>query len=352
MTKTILITSLTAAVLLVTIIGFSDQLQEQWASAIGSSGLDGVSSEATVVVTLFNAAPLPDGTTTDLTLAVTVQGPTVIKKMHPPGSVRTIQTEILSMSLTGVDPIQVTLLTIKAGSFFGLPPSTGEITPQSQDRDFPADSFFDVFFEIEVTTEPGREPKCLTNVDLRDPENKENALRMEAVINQIPPVGTFYQSQRDAPLFPCNDPDSPPVGVVTHAFHLIGTNTDLKVEIKKELINPITERDNITISEIKLISPQKLVLVDNAGSGGTSDVEVTWRFDPQTCVVQWLPFGANPAIAGNWMAFANDGAFGLFAAHADAAPVEAVALSAVDGATCKLVPRSGHFVTVSTVGSS
>lgn len=350
MTKTILITSLTATILLVTIIGFSDQLQEQWASAIGSSGLDGVSSEATVVVTLF-AVPLPDGTTTDLTTAVTVQGPTVIKKMHPPGSARTIQTEILSMSLTGVDPISLTPITVRAGSFFGLPPSTGAITPQTEARDFPADSFFDVFFDITVTDPTGL-TKCLTNVDQLDPTNPENALRMEAIINQIPPVGTFYQSQRDAPLFPCDDPDSPPVGVVTHAFHLIGTNTDLKVEIKKELINPITERDNITISEIKLISPQKLVLVDNAGTGGTSDVEVTWRFDPQTCVVQWLPFGANPAIAGNWMAFANDGAFGLFAAHDDAAPVEAVALSAVDGATCKLVPRSGHFVTVSTVGSS
>jgi len=101
----------------------------------------------------------------------------------------------------------------------------------------------------------------------------------------------------------------------------------------------------------------KLILVDNRGivggpPSGTSDVEVTWRFDPTKCMVQWLPFGLDPSVSGSWMAFTNDGAFGGFAAHDDALGVESVALSAKPGTTCKIEDKKGNFVTVSTVGSS
>jgi len=118
-----------------------------------------------------------------------------------------------------------------------------------------------------------------------------------------------------------------------------------------------TERDNTTVTNIKLKFPQKLILVDNRGivggpASGTSDVEVTWRFDPDDCMVQWLPFGLDPSLPTSWVAFANDGAFGVFAAHDDALGVESVALSAKPGEKCKLKDDKGDFVTVSTVGST
>jgi len=118
-----------------------------------------------------------------------------------------------------------------------------------------------------------------------------------------------------------------------------------------------TERDNTTITKTKLKYPQKLILVDNRGivggpPSGTSDVEVTWRFDPTKCMVQWLPFEADPSMSASWVAFANDGAFGGFSAHDDALGVESVALSAKPGTTCKIEDKKGDFVTVSTVAST
>ena len=118
-----------------------------------------------------------------------------------------------------------------------------------------------------------------------------------------------------------------------------------------------TERDNTTVTHIEVEDPQKLILVDNRGIvgtglvSGTSDVEVTWRFDPEECRVEWLPLGLDPSDGGDWVPFANDGAFGVFAAHDDALNVEAVALSAKED-KCKLDPGHGEFVTVSTVASS
>ena len=109
-------------------------------------------------------------------------------------------------------------------------------------------------------------------------------------------------------------------------------------------------RDNTTVTHINLEWPQKLILVDNAGIGGISDVEVTWRFDPSKCMVQTLPSGVDPSLEASWDLLPNDMVFGAFAAHADAFDVEAVALSAVsDDDECELDDDDGEFVTVSTV---
>ena len=127
-----------------------------------------------------------------------------------------------------------------------------------------------------------------------------------------------------------------------------------------------TERDNTTVTDITVTRnsgatppvDQKLILVDNRGivggpTSGTSDVEVTWRFNTDDCVVEWLPFGANPALQTSWATFANDGAFGIFTGHDDALNVEAVALAPkVGDRVCTLSDANGEFVTVSTVAST
>ena len=106
-------------------------------------------------------------------------------------------------------------------------------------------------------------------------------------------------------------------------------------------------RDNIIITAgngISLSGGDRIVLVDNAGSGGTSDVEVTWRFNTADCMVQTFD-------GSTFTALNNDGAFGGNPGHADASGVESVVLTNIPTMTCAL-SGSNHFVTVSTVGSS
>jgi len=113
------------------------------------------------------------------------------------------------------------------------------------------------------------------------------------------------------------------------------------------------ERDNTTVTDISVLTGQKLVLVDNRGIGGLSEAEVTWIFNPDNCLVQMLPVGKDPSVGTDWRPMANDGAFGTFAGHADTPfPVEAIALSPVGGNTCTLNPATGEYVTVSTVLST
>ena len=108
-----------------------------------------------------------------------------------------------------------------------------------------------------------------------------------------------------------------------------------------------TERDNTTITKIKLEKGLRLVLVDNAGIGGTSDVEVTWRFDTSECMVQTsIDNGANFTPLG------NDGVFGGNPAHGDVPMVDVVLLTTQPNKDCELDPGKGEFVTVSTVGST
>jgi hypothetical protein len=99
-----------------------------------------------------------------------------------------IDTEIVSMTLHGIHPDfgRYSLIQSPTRS------STGEIRGQtdgtedpagSPNPDFPAESFFDVFFELTLE-DVGTEDIILYN---RDP------LHMETLINGIPPYGDIYQ---------------------------------------------------------------------------------------------------------------------------------------------------------------
>lgn len=95
-----------------------------------------------------------------------------------------------------------------------------------------------------------------------------------------------------------------------------------------------------------------MVLVDNAGIGGTSDVEVTWRFDATKCQLARVD-GTAPSITIT--PFGNDGALSGVPgapAHNDEAGVDAIVLTTQSGQTCTINPARGEFITVSTVGSS
>ena len=109
------------------------------------------------------------------------------------------------------------------------------------------------------------------------------------------------------------------------------------------------ERDNVNVLHMTLEYPQIMVIVDNAGIGGTSDVEMVWRFDSTKCM---LLVATAPAPGLGLVVVAPDGALGADPAHADAFGVDAVVLAAKTGKICIIDPDMGEFVTVSTVGST
>ncbi len=88
------------------------------------------------------------------TFPMNLDGFATILVSDPDPVTRVIQTEILSMELTGTfrigKPKKTEPVNIKIGRSFGLPPSTGSIVPITPHKLFPAESFFDVFIEIEV----------------------------------------------------------------------------------------------------------------------------------------------------------------------------------------------------------
>ena len=106
------------------------------------------------------------------------------------------------------------------------------------------------------------------------------------------------------------------------------------------------ERDNVIVNSITLTAGQVMVIVDNAGIGGKSDVEVTWRFDPTKCQLARVD-GTPPNITIT--PFGNDNALGGNPAHSDQTGVDAVVLTTQAGQTCAINPTNGQFITVSTV---
>jgi hypothetical protein len=85
---------------------------------------------------------------------------------------RSVQTEILSMDLSGSHP-DIGDMKVHAGTAFGLSPTVGTILPLGPGSDFPANVKFDVFFEVDV-------------VGIATLRN-DDPLVMQAVINEIPP---------------------------------------------------------------------------------------------------------------------------------------------------------------------
>jgi len=157
---------------------------------------------------------------------------------------------------------------------------------------------------------------------------------------EIPIIGVMHESDAiwlDVAAFPLGDSPT--------SIHCDFT-TEHPVPPPRE-----PARDNVDVENIKLKEGQWRVIVDNAGIGETSDVEITWNFDEDKCKVV-----AAGEVAGSFgtVDLVDDGAFSVVnsipVGHNDVKLAEAVLLTTVEGAgDCEIKSDDGQFVAVSTV---
>ena len=162
-------------------------------------GCDEFNSVASVNVEFIN----PPG----VQIHCALSGPTQITRSAvADGALDSIQTEITILDLTGTcDPggVQVTV------RLSSDTPSTGKITEQQNDEpgvlEFKANSFFDIYFEVNVggTILHNQEP-----------------LRLECKIQGIPPYGCFYEPDVGNVTLWNDDVPKKEVATLTHAAHI------------------------------------------------------------------------------------------------------------------------------------
>ena len=86
--------------------------------------------------------------------------------------------------------------------------SLWRVKAQNVGADFPADSFFDVFFEVETTLAPPN-----------DRLHNMTPLRMRQVIDCIPPFGAIYQPPPGGQGIPLYDAAGNQIAILVHAQH-------------------------------------------------------------------------------------------------------------------------------------
>jgi len=134
---------------------------------------------------------------------LTFEGPTTVSRSDPydPGDGRIkIDTEIVSMELTKTSVNIGEIMIIESPS----KESSGAVQQLSSGEDFPADSFFDVYVEIQT-------PFGTLHND--DP------VFMYATIHSIPPWGSTYESLPEP--IPVKDEENNIVGFIKHVSHKI-----------------------------------------------------------------------------------------------------------------------------------
>ena len=162
-----------------------------------AAGCDEFSSIATVKLELTNP-PFGD-------LACDLSGPTqIVRGPVVGGTLDTVATEIVFMKLVGSCEPGSIEVTLRESPTFD---SDGLITEQKNNDpgtlEFPADSFFDIFFEVDSPI--GK-------------LHNETGLRMECKITEIPPFGCFYEPDiGEIQLFDVTDKK---VGRLIHASHI------------------------------------------------------------------------------------------------------------------------------------
>ena len=162
--------------------------------------IDFFESQATIQLDIPHISPQP--------ITLMLSGPTTIQRNAPGDSdldgLPDIQTEILSLDLTGVDPILGPVMVRQSLTM----PSRGVIEQlYTPGTNFPALSFFDVFVDIGVAGMP-----C----------SNSNPIPMSAVISDIPPArGTTYESPLlSVPII--NPITGQPCGRIMHVSHVVG----------------------------------------------------------------------------------------------------------------------------------
>jgi len=159
-------------------------------TAFPPAGTDTFDSFATADV----QAPCNTGPITTLHL----EGLTSIHRSDPAVNAnghRFIDTHMLDLNLTGTDPTlgQITIsLNNKIGSSTGMVTANGPSTGP----DFPATSFFHVFFDIKTSGTRTFPPMKL--------HNKQPAVMMSPDITTLPPIGSVYHGDNAVPLLNSN----------------------------------------------------------------------------------------------------------------------------------------------------
>ncbi|MGB2695873.1 MAG: DUF6073 family protein [Dehalococcoidia bacterium] len=136
--------------------------------------------------------------------AVELHGPARISRGDPlfDDGIAVIPTEIVELNLTGDSPFGPVIVRQSSNHR-----STGQVRQQEKGRDFPADSFFDVFVEIEVP-------------DMGITASNDAALSMHATLTGVPPAaGDAYRSANDGPL-PIFTSAGRQVGQIVDALHI------------------------------------------------------------------------------------------------------------------------------------
>jgi hypothetical protein len=146
-------------------------------------------------------------------VSVALSGPTVIARetAHLVKGRNDITTRMVALNLTGSIP-GMGIVTVQLRK---SPQSKGSIQALAKSRPFPATSFFNVWFELRLTTQAG------TSVF-----TTRNAIHMSSVIDAIPPLPTMshldptiYSPDNSVPV-PLYDSRGNQVGAIAHAAHV------------------------------------------------------------------------------------------------------------------------------------
>jgi hypothetical protein len=136
---------------------------------------------------------------------VTLNGPSTVRRSDPNDSDgdgrMEIDTELLAMNLSGQSPIGPMRLRESPTRA-----SLGRIVQQAPGVDFPAFSFFDVFFDVSWDNGQSWLPV-------------DQSVRMEAEIQAIPPILAYYQSPPTLAV-PIPGPGGQMIGVLRYALHV------------------------------------------------------------------------------------------------------------------------------------
>lgn len=213
---------------------------------------------------------------------ISAEGPFTVLRSdpRPDGGRNVIDVEIVQMELTGSSPLGPA--TIRQNP---RRRSTGQIRARNEQSDFPADSFFDVFVEIELGD---------IRVENRSP------IHMEAVIQEIPPRITVYRSLTDPviPLFVAGTEQL--AALLLHVAHAPNpdfeiTLRDLKilierVQLKVDLLS--AKLDSLERTQTNGLASWLLFPFNISGGGFETGIAVT------NITNQFFGFGSQQVTGG------------------------------------------------------
>ncbi|MFA5891062.1 MAG: hypothetical protein WDA27_08960 [Actinomycetota bacterium] len=190
--------------------------------AYPEAGSDSFDSSAMVFFTPVPGCPLAPDANNSLVQKVTLKGPTTVQRgapETPPDGHETFETEIVELELSGTSPLGPVVIRQDDNRR-----TLGRVTQQDAGKDFPADSFFDVFVDVQIG------PATYTNID---------PVRMASKIYSLPPHAFAYL---------------PPPGTCV-PLALEGTTVPTLWMIHAEHL-PLTTRDCVAVTNASLMLSQ------------------------------------------------------------------------------------------------